>query len=217
VEAGCTLSDAERARIRRELGVAPDELLVMAVGRLHPQKAFSDLLGAIAILRAQGHPVQLRIAGIGPLEQTLRAEIESRRLGDSVLLGLRQDVPRLLAASDVYASSAAWEGLPIATLEAMAAGLPIVATAVGDVPRIVDSESGILVPPGRPDELACALAAVLSDAGLRRARGDAARRRAHQHHAVEPWSRQVLELYEELLGRRPIGEPAEPTEDRACA
>jgi glycosyltransferase involved in cell wall biosynthesis len=217
VDAGCTLSDVERARIRRELGVGPDELLVIAVGRLHPQKAFSDLLHAIAILRAQGHPVQLRIAGVGPLEQSLRAEIESRQLGDCVLLGLRDDVPRLLAASDVYASSAAWEGLPIATLEAMAAGLPVVATAVGDVTRIVDSETGILVPPGQPDELAGALAEVLSDARRRRAQGDAARRRARLHHAVEPWSGRLLELYEEMLGRRPIERPTESTEGPACA
>lgn len=209
----------ERAALRAELGVGSGELLVIAVGRLHPQKAFPDLLQAIEIAGMDGHPVQLRIAGAGPLEGALRREIAQRGLGGRVrLLGLRRDVPRLLAAADVYASSAAWEGLPVATLEAMAAGLPIVATAVGDVPRVVDRSAGILVPPGRPDELARALSKVLSDASLRRALGEAARRHVSLHHGAEAWSRRLLALYAELCGRAGPSStaPAHLPEGRPC-
>jgi L-malate glycosyltransferase len=212
VDAPFSLKPTERAQLRRELGVGPDELLVIAVGRLHPQKAFSDLLDAVDTVRAKGHPVQLRIAGVGPLESALQEQIASRDLGGHVrLLGLRRDVPQLLAASDVYASSAAWEGLPIAMLEAMAAGLPTVATAVGDVGRIVDDESGILVPPRSPDQLARALATILSDPDLRRAQGEVARRRVHLHHGARAWSRRVLALYEEMRGEQ------KPEEGRQCA
>jgi glycosyltransferase involved in cell wall biosynthesis len=154
----------------------------------------------------------------GPLEGRLREEIEQRGLESRVaLLGLRCDVPRLLAASDVYASSAAWEGLPVATLEAMAAGLPVVATAVGDDPRIIDAESGTLVAPGRPEELARALATVLSDPALRRAQGEAARCHVVLPPGARSWSRQLLSLYEEVLGRRPAAGPLETGEERPCA
>jgi glycosyltransferase involved in cell wall biosynthesis len=202
VHAGCTLAAPDRERIRSELGVNRDELLVIAVGRLQPVKAFSDLLAAIGIVCAENLPVQLRIAGGGPLKSDLLAEIERRGLSPRAqLLGQRRDVDRLLAASDLYASSAASEGLSVAALEAMAAGLPVVATCVGDMPRIVDAQAGVLVAPRRPEELARALVRVLSDADLRRAMGEAGRSHVRRHHGVEAWSRQLLSLYAELAGR----------------
>lgn len=211
------LSAAERAAARSELGVGADELLVIAVGRLHPQKAFGVLLRALQLVIEDGHPVQLRIAGTGRLEQPLRREVERLGLGERVrLLGLRDDVPRLLAASDVYASSAAWEGLPLATLEAMAAGLPIVATAVGDVTRVVDSASGILVPPGRPEALAQALSRLLRDPALRRASGAAARERVRVRHGTQAWARSLLALYEDLLPRTRSGASERLMRDRRC-
>lgn len=217
VDEGCTLTPAEREQVRSELGIERDELLVIAVGRLVPDKAFSDLLAAIEIVAAQGHRAQLRIAGRGPLEKALNAEIAARQLESRVrLLGLRRDVDRLLAASDVYASSAASEGLSIAALEAMAAGLPVVATRVGDMPRIVDGASGVLVPPGRPEELAHALIRVLSDADLRRAMGEVGRHRARLQHGVKAWSRQLLALYDELIGPRPVRAVMGGAEDRRC-
>jgi glycosyltransferase involved in cell wall biosynthesis len=193
------LAPGEREAVRAELGVRADELLVIGVGRLHPQKAFDHLINAVAIAHREGNPVQLRIAGDGRLEASLRAEAERLGIGDRVgLLGLRRDVPRLLAAADVYASSSEWEGLPVATLEAMAAGLPVVATAVGDVAHVVDPSTGTLVPPGRPEELARALCKVLCDPMLRRAQGEAGRLHVDRHHDVQAWSQRHLDLYREL-------------------
>jgi glycosyltransferase involved in cell wall biosynthesis len=213
----CSLSESERDVVRRELGVGADELLVIAVGRLHPQKAFGVLLRALQLVLEDGHPVQLRIAGGGPLEGTLRREVEQLGLGERVqLLGIRGDVPRLLAASDVYASSAAWEGLPIATLEAMAAGLPIAATAVGDVTNVVDSGCGILVPPGRPEALARALSRLLGDPALRLALGEAARARARVDYGVEVWARRLLALYEGLRPAPRGSAPAGVVRGRRC-
>ncbi len=215
VDEGCSLADGEREALRRELGVSSQQSLVLGVGRLHRQKDFPVLLRAVSQLVAEGRDVQLRIAGKGPAEAELREEIQRLDLGDRVrLLGLRHDVPRLLAACDVYASSAAWEGLPVATLEAMAAGCPIVATAVGDVERIVPPEAGALVPPGRPQELAGAIAGLLGDPERRRAQGRAARAHAQQHHGLEAWSRRLLAIYQELGAAPPAGAPQA---DRRCA
>jgi len=200
------LAQGERAAVRAELGVPEDAPLVIAVGRLNPQKAFPDLFEAFSILRDRGSNAQLRIAGRGRFEAELRGDIEKRKLGGHVqLLGLRRDVSRLLAASDVYVSSSIWEGLPVATLEAMAAGLPVVATRVGDVPRIVTAETGSLVEPGRPAELAEALQRVLDDAELRAQQSRAARRRVEEDFLSEAWANKILSLYRELeKPQRPI-------------
>jgi len=211
------LDPAERTALRRELGVAPDQQLLLSVGRLNPQKAYPDLLRAVRRLDA-GADVQLRIVGRGRVRRELEAEIERLGLGHCVrLTGLRLDVPRLLAASDVYASAAAWEGLPVAILEAMAAGLPVVATRVGDVPFVVTPECGQLVEPGRPDALAAALRRVLDDASLRRTQGEAGRERIAERFGADAWAQRLLDLYADLCGSDPGSAPAAPGEERACA
>jgi glycosyltransferase involved in cell wall biosynthesis len=193
------LSDAEREAVRKELGLQPESLLVLAVGRLHPQKAFPDLLRSFALLKNQFPHAQLRIAGPGRLRGELEALLHELDLDDRVeFLGRRRDVETLLAASDVYVSSALWEGLPLATLEAMAAGLPLVVTDVGDVPRIVTADTGTLVEPGDVSQMTHALVRVLSDQELRRSQGEAARRHAIEEYGSELWADRLLALYEDL-------------------
>jgi glycosyltransferase involved in cell wall biosynthesis len=155
--------------------------------------------------------------GRGEQRNAIEAAIARLGLGDRVqLLGLRRDVPRLLAASDVFASAAAWEGMPVAVLEAMAAGLPIVATAVGDVPRVVDESCGTLVPPGRPDQLGAALDRVLADSGLRIRQGEAGRRRVARHFGAHAWSSRLIELYREMCQHDDASEGPLRKED-SCA
>jgi glycosyltransferase involved in cell wall biosynthesis len=197
------LCPAERRKLRCELGVAGSTPLLVTVGRLHPQKAFPDLLRALVLLRDRGVEFQLRIAGAGRLEAELRREIKQLGLdGQVALLGLRRDVPRLLGASDVYVSSSSWEGLPVATLEAMAAGLPVVATAVGDVPQLVTADTGELVAPGDPDGLASSILRLIEDPGLRARQGAAARRRVAEHFGSDAWAHRILDLYRELCRSR---------------
>jgi glycosyltransferase involved in cell wall biosynthesis len=200
------LSAQERAETRHELGVPDGAPLLISVGRLVPQKALSDLLRAFAQL--PDHPVapQLRIAGRGRLETSLAREIESLGLGGRArLLGLRSDVPRLLAASDVYVSSSHWEGLPISILEAMAAGLPVVATQVGDAPRAIGVDSGVLVAPRDPAALGRAIAALLADPVRLRELGAAGRARVRAEFGAEAWAERHKALYAEVVQQRNSG------------
>ncbi|HEX2192962.1 MAG TPA: glycosyltransferase [Acidimicrobiales bacterium] len=154
----------ERQRARRELAVAGDDFLWLAMGRLHPQKDYPSLLAAFAAM-ARVHPsARLRIAGEGPLLTELTELVDDLGLGDKArLLGLREDVPRLLAAADALVLASAYEGLPNVIMEAMAARLPVVATEVGGVPELVEEgRTGFLVPPREPEALARAMAAVVA-------------------------------------------------------
>ncbi len=212
------LAATERDAARKELGVEPDEVLAMAVGRLHPQKAYGDLLAAFERV-CRNRRARLCIVGRGGEREAIEAEVARLGLGERVtLLGLRRDVPRLLGASDLYVSASAWEGLPVATLEAMAAGLPVVATSVGDVPRVLDADAGTLVPAGRPEELALALDRVLGDPALRARHGKAARRRVREHFGADAWSARLLALYRRLCHRDRAAQPSAraATEEDSC-
>ena len=194
------LSNESREDLRSSLSIGPENTLLIAVGRLEAQKAFDDLLIAFAELQETQPQTRLIIAGQGPDQTVLGDQIQELDLtGEAQLLGLRDDVPALLAASDIFVSSSHWEGLPLATLEALMAGLPVVVTAVGDVPRVVTDESGILVPPGQPKQLAAALRRVVVDDDLRRSLGQSAQRTANESFEVEAWVDKILALYGELI------------------
>ena len=119
-----------RAEVRAELGVADDDVVVLMVARLSPQKAHDVMLDAIA--RADRPNLRLVVVGDGKRREELEALVAEQGLQKSVtFLGLRRDVPRLLAGGDVFALSSVHEGVPISVIEAMTAGLPVVATDVG--------------------------------------------------------------------------------------
>ncbi len=193
------LAAGERAAIRKDLGVAPGEGLLLAVGRLHANKAHRHLLEAMTSLVRRHVPVQLRIAGSGSLGTQTRSTIESMRLGEHVrLLGARDDVPRLMAASDLYVSSSISEGLPVAMLEAMATGLPPVVTAVGDVARVLEGGLGRVVPAGDVQALAVALEAGLADAAWRRKEAQRVQERVRERFSARHFGDRHMELYQSL-------------------
>jgi glycosyltransferase involved in cell wall biosynthesis len=163
----------QREAVRAELGLASDDVAVITVANLRRQKAYPDLLAAARQVTDRDPAVRFFAVGQGPLEAELCAERDRWGLGERFsFLGYRDDVARLLAAMDVYALASHHEGLPLAVMEAFAAGLPVVATAVGGVPDVVEPDvSGLLVPPARPDRLAEALLRVAADPGLRRSLG----------------------------------------------
>ena len=124
------------------------------------------------------------------------------KLDDRVIfLGFRSDVDRLLEASDIYISSSYWEGLPLATLEAMAAGLPVITTSVGDAPKIVNSEVGIVVPPHQPALLAQALLTLFEKPNEAKAMGMAARGEITREFSADSWMDKLLNLYQELISQ----------------
>jgi glycosyltransferase involved in cell wall biosynthesis len=183
--------------LRRALAAGADDVVFLTVARLDPQK------GLDVLLRAAGSVAGARfvIAGEGPERSTLEALAADLGLGEQVVfLGHRVDVPALLAASDGFVLPSRFEGTPIALLEAMAAGKPVVASAIpGTDELVVDGATGLLTPPGDPDRLAAALSRLVADRDLRARLGGAARDRVDTNFSAAECAERVYAVYEELL------------------
>jgi len=173
------------------------ERIVLAAGRLTPQKGFDALVRAVPLVPG----ARFAVAGDGPERAHLEAAAEALGVGDRIrFLGRRDDVPRLLAAADVFAAPSLWEGTSLAIVEAMLAAKPVVATAIaGTTEQIVDGESGLLVPPDDHEALAAALRSVVGDAASARRLGAAARDRALSRFTIEIASARVAALYRSIL------------------
>lgn len=181
--AACRAAPEARAQVRAELGLG-DGPVFLSVGRLNRQKNHAGLIRAFA----QVPGAHLLIAGEGEL----RAELEAATGPRVRLLGARKDVPRLLAAADVFVLASRWEGNPLVVMEAMAAGRPVVATAVGCVPELVEADG--LVPPGDEGALAAAMRRAMVDPGPA---GERARAVADARFDA----RLMVDRYAELFGK----------------
>jgi glycosyltransferase involved in cell wall biosynthesis len=196
---------AEAAAAREQLGLEAGRPLVVGVGRLDPQKGFDVLVEATARMNGSSPPMVV-ICGEGPARPDLEERIRALGLGGQVrLLGHRQDAKALIAAADAFCMPSRWEGSPLALHEALAAGRPVVAAAVGGIPELLTfGQAGLLVPPEDPGALAAAVGRILSDQPL------AERLGARALEAAEAWpdaattARRVADLYETILGR-PLG------------
>jgi len=156
------------APLRADLGLAEQDVLVVAVGNLYPVKGHRYLIEALGLLRERHPQLHVALVGRGELHGPLTTLARAHGVGDRVhLLGFRPDVGSVLAAADVFAMPSLSEGLPLALLEAMRAGLPIVATDVGGIrSALADGEAGLLVPPANPHAFADALARIIAEPGL---------------------------------------------------
>jgi glycosyltransferase involved in cell wall biosynthesis len=185
---------------RRRHPATPDgPATVLAVGRLRAPKDFLTLVRASARLPAGS--ARVLVVGDGPDRDELEREIGRLGLeGTIALLGERADVGELLAAADVFVLPSRSEGMPMSVLEAMAAGLPVVASDVGGVAELVaDGATGLLVPAGEPAALARALARLLDDRALRERMGAAGRARARDRFDLPELRAAHLELYARVL------------------
>jgi glycosyltransferase involved in cell wall biosynthesis len=198
------LSNEERSDLRHELVGDVSRPLILSVGRLTEAKGFFDLLHSFKIVHLAQPSAALVVAGGGTSKEitdlTLRLQ-ELELQNDVFLLGLRDDAPRLLAAADIYVNSSLWEGTPVSVLEAMSAGLPIVATTVGENPFLLSQESGLLVSPNQPEQLADAIITLLNSPQKRIELGLAARARVKENYGRATWSRNILSLYAKLIPR----------------
>lgn len=183
-------------------GIHDDRPVCFTAARLHPQKGLEDLIDAAAKVGARRPDVRFVIAGDGPLRGPLQRQIDGLGLQDTIhLLGWREDIPELLARSDLFVLPSRFEGLPNAVIEAMAAGVPSVATAVAGTPELIEhGETGWLTPPGHADALADTILGALA-ADLKVV-SDAARRRAERHFSVQQMAKSFAGLYAELLDKR---------------
>ncbi|MFH1865781.1 MAG: glycosyltransferase [Candidatus Eisenbacteria bacterium] len=199
----------DRASVRRQLGLSDDAVVCLNVGSLTEQKNRHTLLDAAARL-TDIEELRVLVVGSGPEEAELTERADELGLSERVLfLGQRLDVPDLLAASDIFVLSSDWEGLPITILEAMAVGVPCVATAVGGVPEaLADGVNGLTVEPGDPAALADGLRRLARDAGLRARLAGAARDEFARRFRASQMVRQTEALYDMALSGRAALAPA---------
>ncbi len=188
-----------RGSAYQSLGIRHDELVVGLIGRLVPAKAPEIFLEAIAQAAAKVPTLKALVIGDGPLRAATEARARQLGLAERVIFtGLRQDVPELLAGMDALVFSSEREGLSMAMLEAMAAGVPVIATSVGGTPELIESGvSGILVPPHQPQALAEQLTELLTHSEKAETIRRAARQRVEEHFSLS----QVVEAHEQLYAR----------------
>lgn len=191
--------------VRAELGIPLEATVVGTITRLSPQKAPLDFVAAAAQVAAHRQDVHFVIVGDGPLRADVGAQVAALGLTGRVhLTGLRRDVPDLMHSFDIFALSSLWEGLPRVLPQAMAAGLPIVATAVdGNAEAVTDGINGFLTPPGDPHAMAAALLRLLERPALSKRMGQAGQVRAVEFDAHKMVS-DIAALYETLLRERSL-------------
>ncbi len=170
----------ERAAVRAELGIDDEQLVVGIVANLRPEKGYDVLLRAAALVIAERPDVVFVSVGQGPLADEIAEQHDHLALGDGFrLLGYRADATRVMAGFDVFTMASRHEGLPVALMDALALGLPVVATTAGGIPQAVRNETqAVLVPPDDERALAEAIIRVARDDSLRARLGAAAAERA---------------------------------------
>ncbi len=195
---------ARRRQLREQWGVGPDQVLIACVARLDYQKNVPLLLEAVRRLRQVRQDVRVVIAGDGPERSMLRRLCEETGAGRWVTwLGFTEEIPGVLSAADIFALPSRWEGFGIAAAEAMAAGLPVVATRVPGLTEVVaDGLSGLLVDSEDVDALTSALRRLVSDPGLRSRLGAAGVERVNRCFSIQANVSAHERLYEEILAPR---------------
>jgi glycosyltransferase involved in cell wall biosynthesis len=203
-----TIAEDARQALRQSLGLPEARPVVALTGQVSEIKGIWEFVEAARILIARGASVTFAVLGDdlkgnGVLRRAMEAKVGELGLtGDFRFLGFRNDAPRLIPAFDIVAVPSHVEPLGNATLEAMAAGVPVVGSRVGGIPEmVVDAETGRLVPARDPASLAAAIGALLAAPDLRRAYGRAARARAASHFGLPVHAQRLQQTYDTLLGQ----------------
>ncbi len=193
-----------REALRRSLGIE-QEFVWLAVGRFEVAKDYPNMLRGFAAVLGRHPRAMLLLVGRGRLQDEAEGLTRSLDIERSVrFLGVRQDVPEVMSVADGYVMSSAWEGMPMVLLEASAAGLPIVSTAVGGNLEVIrDGESGFLVPPGNSDALGAAMLRLMDlPEAERLAMGQAGREHVRAQYSLSRVVDRWEDLYVEMLARR---------------
>lgn len=209
IQNGCSVERVDRAKahpegIREKLGFSKDDLVLIAMARLEPQKGHRILLQALALLYPQFPKIRLICLGTGALESELKTVTRDLNLDPIVrFVGFQSNVADWLAAADIGVLSSFYEGLPLAAAETLAAELPIVATAVDGTPEVViDGETGLLVPPGNPVAMAEAILTLARQPELRHKLAIAGRERVLKQFTIQRQVEKTSNLYLDEWRRR---------------
>ncbi len=198
--------DPDRSRReagRQAFGFSPRDVVLGYTGRLSPEKGLVHLIDACGLLKRAGVPVRLLLVGEGPQREALQQRAASEGLEQEVVFaGFLPDIERVLRAMDVFVLPSLTEGTPLALLEAMAAGLPSVAAAVGGVPDVIEhGRNGLLVRPGSADEIVHAVTRLLRDRLLLERLSREARETITREYDVTVWTGRVEREYDRLVRR----------------
>ena len=193
-----------RLEVRRDAGIGADDPFLLAVGRLVPVKAHEVLISAMSAVLKEFPNAKLGICGDGVLRPNLEAQIKLLDLESAVkLFGEQGNVAKFLFSADVFVLPSRSEGLPMALLEAMSAGLPVVATGLDGVAEVVlEGEHGLFAPIDDSDALANVILQLLRDPSMRARMGTAARRRVDEMYSIDRTGEQYLTLMFKLLGTK---------------
>lgn len=194
---------AARARLAERFSLRPNELALGLVAQLIERKGHRFAFDAVAALAERGAPIRLICFGRGPLEAELRTVVRARGLDDRIVFaGFEPDMARWLPGLDALVHPVRREGLGVAVLEAMSAGLPVVAAAAGGLVDVIeDGRDGLLVPAGDATAIATALERLLKDQDLRERLGQAARQRVSRDFSIDAMTNAYAALYRETLTR----------------
>jgi glycosyltransferase involved in cell wall biosynthesis len=190
--------------IRTNLGLQETDQVMIVVGTLKEQKGHRYLLEAAAPLIARRNHLHILFAGDGPLRNSLQQQVQQLGLGSHIhFLGNRKDIPDLLAASDYFVLPSLWEGLPMALIEAMASGIPVLATCVSGSQQVVASgETGVLVPPGDVEQLRQAMAEMIANPERAKQMGQAGSAHVEARFGAGKQADEHLALYQKEWRKR---------------
>ena len=185
---------------RKEWGIAPSDFVIGFIGRLEEQKGITYLLQAIEKLNCSFSHLKVVIVGEGSLSGQFLVQAISLRLTNVRFTGFQRDTPKFLGMFDVFVLPSLFEGLPVSAIQAMAAGLPVVASRVGGIEEVVEHEvTGLLVEPAHPQELAGALSRLVENPERRLKMGEQAREHAMLRFSAEAMVAKTEGIYAELL------------------
>ena len=207
VDMGPVSTAESRERVRRELGISPGEFLVGTIARLDPVKDLGTLLNACALLRGT-RPIALMVVGDGPERASLEQMADALGIRDHVrFLGQRGNAREWVAGCDAYVNSSISEGVSLTILEAMAAKLPVVVTAVGGTPEVVDNTCGRLVPARDHVMMAAALSDLAAAPDTRATLGEAGRHRVQTRFTLDRMVAEYADVYRQVAshGGQPSG------------
>ena len=179
----------------------PDEFVIGMVGRLANEKGCDVLLRSISEIRGEFPGARVVFVGEGPLRDSLKQLAQSLGMENSVhFAGYREDMPSIYAGFDVFVLASSYEGLPMVILEAMASGKPVIATRVGEIPRVIESENtGVLIEPNKTEALRDALLRLLRDSNLREEMGKRAASHVIRYFSIDQMSRAYLDVYRDVV------------------